>query len=92
MKTLITPNLSTFDRIFRIVVASVLAILFFYGVVTGAAALVLLLAVTIFTSTSIINSCPVYSFLGIKRWEKRSTHKKEGMKINGAGDGMLKKK
>lgn len=73
------------------IVAGVLAILFFYGVVTGAAALVLLLAVTIFTITSLINFCPVYSFLGIKRWEKRPADRKEGQKINGAREGTLKK-
>jgi hypothetical protein len=52
--------MSTFDRIFRIVVAVAIAVFFFLGLLKGVAMIVLgVLAVLLFL-TSVIGFCPVY--------------------------------
>lgn len=53
-------NMSNTDRIVRIVLAAVLAYLYFGGIVTGALGIVLLILAAVFLLTSIIAFCPLY--------------------------------
>lgn len=53
-------NLANFDRIIRVVLAAVLASLYFSGIVTGAPGILLLVLGVVFLVTAIINFCPLY--------------------------------
>lgn len=55
------PNLSTLDRVIRVVVAALLAYLYFGGIVTGAFGIVLLVLGTVFVLTAIVSYCPLYA-------------------------------
>jgi hypothetical protein len=54
-------NMSNLDRIIRVVVAAVFAYLYFSGIVTGAAGIVLLVLGAVFLLTAAIAFCPLYA-------------------------------
>lgn len=58
-------NMSNADRIIRLIVAAVIAGLYFSGTVTGTLGLVLIILTAVFTLTSIISFCPLYTIFGI---------------------------
>lgn len=58
-------NLNSADRSIRILLAVVLAVLIFSGVLTGAAAIILGIVGIILLLTGIITFCPLYYVLGI---------------------------
>jgi hypothetical protein len=53
-------NMSNIDRGIRIVVAAVIAVLYFSGIVTGTLGIVLLVLAGVFLITSGISFCPLY--------------------------------
>ncbi len=53
------------DRLIRVLIAAVIAALYFTGTVTGTLGLVLLVAAGIFVLTSLVSFCPLYTLLGI---------------------------
>ena len=65
-------NMSNIDRIVRILIAVVAAVLYYNGTLTGTIGIVAVVIAVIFVLTSLINTCPLYSIFGI------STRKKEG--------------
>jgi len=68
-------NMSFIDRTLRICLAVVIAYLYFTGTIAGTIAIVLLVVAVIFAATSLINYCPLYPLLGIRRWEKNGKSK-----------------
>ena len=58
-------NMGSIDRIVRVLLAIIISILFFTNVVSGTLGVVLLVIGGVFIATSFINSCPLYSILGI---------------------------
>lgn len=58
-------NVGTTDRIIRIALALIFAVLYFTQMVTGTAGLVLLVLGGIFMATSLIGWCPIYSVVGL---------------------------
>ena len=54
-------NLSNTDRIIRVVLAAVLAYLYFGGVVTGTFGIVRLVLAGVFTLTAAVAFCPLYA-------------------------------
>ncbi len=58
-------NMSSLDRIIRLAVAVVIAILYFTGTLTGWVAIVLGIVAVILALTSILGFCPLYGLLGI---------------------------
>lgn len=58
-------NMGSTDRIIRIVLAIVMAVLYFTGTVSGTLGIVLVVAAAIFAFTSLISFCPLYPILGI---------------------------
>jgi hypothetical protein len=54
-------NLGTIDKIIRIAVAVLIAILYFTHVITGTLGIVLLVAAGVFVLTSLISFCPLYA-------------------------------
>ena len=59
-------NMGIADRVIRILVAVVIAVLHFTGTVTGTLDIVLLVVGGIFLLTSVISFCPLYTLIGIK--------------------------
>ncbi|WP_340111829.1 YgaP family membrane protein [Maribellus mangrovi] len=64
-------NMGIADRAARIVVAVVLAILYFTGTVSGTLGIVLLVVAAVFLLTSIFSFCPLYLPLGLKTTGKK---------------------
>jgi hypothetical protein len=62
-------NMGTADRVIRILIAAIFAILYFTGVIKGTLGIVLLVLAVVFLLTSIISFCPLYAPFGL------STHK-----------------
>lgn len=53
------------DKIIRIVLAAIMAVLYFTNVVTGTFGIVLLVLAAVFVLTSLISFCPLYSIVGL---------------------------
>lgn len=63
-------NMGTADRIIRVIIAAVFAILYFTGTVSGTLGLVLLILGGVFVLTSLVSFCPLYAPFGIKTCSK----------------------
>lgn len=64
-------NMGTVDIAIRIVVAIIIAVLYFTHIINGAVGIILLILAAIFILTSLIGFCPLYIPFGL------STRKKE---------------
>ncbi len=58
-------NVGNMDRIIRIVLAAVLAGLYFGGIVEGTVGIVLVVLAAVFTLTAAIGFCPLYTLVGL---------------------------
>lgn len=63
-------NMGLADRIIRVVLAIVIAVLYFAHVITGIVAVVLLVVLAIFIVTSLLSVCPLYLPFGISTKKK----------------------
>ena len=63
-------NMGTIDKVIRILVAVVIAILFYTNVITGLLGIVLMVLGAIFVVTSLISFCPLYLPFGINTGKK----------------------
>lgn len=63
-------NVGIADKAVRIVVALILAVLYFTEVISGTIGIVALVAGGIFLATSLINFCPLYMPFGISTCKK----------------------
>jgi hypothetical protein len=64
-------NLGTVDRVIRILIAVVFAVLFFTNGVTGTLGIILLVLGAVFVLTSLISFCPIYWTFGINTGKKQ---------------------
>ncbi len=58
-------NMGSTDKIVRIVIAIVIAGLFYFNVISGTLGIVLLVFAGVFVLTSFISFCPLYAPFGI---------------------------
>lgn len=58
-------NMGTIDKLIRLSVAIIVAILYFSGQITGVAAIILGLIAVVFILTSLIGTCPLYLPFGL---------------------------
>lgn len=63
-------NMGNIDKIIRILVAIVIAVLFFTNVISGTLGIVLLVLAGVFVLTSVISFCPLYTLVGINTCPK----------------------
>ena len=70
MKTNMGPQ----DKTIRIIIAVIIAVLFFTKVISGTLAIVLLVVAGVFVLTSLIGFCPLYSLLGISTCKRKATN------------------
>ena len=52
------------DRIIRVIIAAVIAVLFFTNIVSGTLGIILLVLAGVFVLTSMISFCPLYTLVG----------------------------
>jgi uncharacterized membrane protein YtjA (UPF0391 family) len=64
------PNMGTVDRVLRVVVALVIAALYFTGRIGGTLALVLIVVAVAFFVTSLAARCPGYLPFGLSTMKK----------------------
>lgn len=58
-------NMGNADRIIRLILAAVFALLYFTGTVTGTFGIVLLVFAAVFVLTSLVSFCPLYPLVGL---------------------------
>ena len=58
-------NMGSADRIIRLLLAAVFAVLYFTNTVTGTFGIILLVLGAVFVLTSLISFCPLYPIFGI---------------------------
>ncbi len=58
-------NMGNADRIVRIIVALLVAYLYYSGVISGTLGIILLVVAAVFLLTSFVSFCPLYTLLGI---------------------------
>ncbi|MBK6410967.1 MAG: DUF2892 domain-containing protein [Flavobacteriales bacterium] len=63
-------NMGGMDRTVRIIVALVIGVLTYLGVLHGILAIILLLLATVFVLTSFVGFCPLYALFGISTCKK----------------------
>ncbi len=59
-------NMGTADRIVRVIIASIIATLYFTNIITGTLGITLLVLAGVFVLTSIISFCPLYLPFGLR--------------------------
>ena len=58
-------NMSSADRVIRLVIAVIVTVLYFNGIIGGAIGIALLALSGIFLLTSLVSFCPLYAMFGI---------------------------
>jgi fatty acid desaturase len=64
-------NMGAADRVIRLVIAAIIAALYFANVLTGTLAIVLLVLAGVFVLTSLVGFCPLYALFGIHTTHER---------------------
>jgi fatty acid desaturase len=59
-------NMGTADRIIRILIAAIVAVLYFTGTISGTLGIVLLVLAGVFVLTSLVSFCPLYAPFGFR--------------------------
>ena len=59
-------NMGNADRIIRVIIAAVIAVLYFTGIISGTLGIILLVLAGIFVLTSLVSVCPLYLPFGIR--------------------------
>lgn len=59
-------NMSNTDRIIRVILAAIIAILFLTQTITGTFGIVLVMIAAILLLTGFVSFCPLYAIFGIK--------------------------
>lgn len=66
-----TKNMGSTDKLIRLILAAVIAVLYYMGIISGTLAIVLGVFAVIFALTSLVNFCPLYPILGINTCETK---------------------
>ena len=64
-------NMGTADRVTRILIAIVIAALYYTETISGTVGLVLLILAGVFVLTSFVSFCPLYAPFGISTCKKK---------------------
>lgn len=64
-------NMGSVDRISRLVIAAIIAALYFTNIITGTIGIVLLVLAGVFLLTSFIGFCPLYILFGFNTCNKK---------------------
>ena len=58
-------NMGSADRIMRLALAALVAVLYFTNIITGTVGIVLLILALVFVVTSLLSVCPSYPLIGM---------------------------
>ncbi|NNK18816.1 MAG: DUF2892 domain-containing protein [Maribacter sp.] len=58
-------NMGSADRIVRFIIAAIIAVLYYTGMISGTLGIVLLVLAAVFVLTSFISFCPLYAPFGL---------------------------
>ena len=58
-------NMGTVDRIIRLIIAALVAYLYYNKTISGTFGIVLLVIAAVFVVTSLVSFCPLYTLLGL---------------------------
>lgn len=64
-------NVGNTDKFIRVLLAVVIMLLYYFNVINGTLAMILLLVGIIFLLTSLIGYCPIYTLFGINTYKKK---------------------
>jgi len=64
-------NMGSADKIIRVILAALIAVLYLTGVIKGTLGLILLVVAIIFAVTSLIGFCPLYTLFGFNTGRKK---------------------
>lgn len=65
-------NMGSTDKIIRVVVAVIIAVLFFTNIISGTLGMILLALAGIFVLTSLVSFCPLYAPFGISTCKNKA--------------------
>ena len=65
-------NMGGADKIIRIIVALIIAALFFAKIISGVLGIVFIIIAGVFVFTSLISFCPLYTLFGINTCQKNN--------------------
>lgn len=57
--------MGTTDRIIRVIIAVIIALLYFTGIIQGTLGVILLILAGVFVLTSLVSFCPLYAPFGL---------------------------
>ncbi|MDZ7797483.1 MAG: DUF2892 domain-containing protein [Candidatus Marinimicrobia bacterium] len=66
----LNKNMGTADRVIRLLIAAVIAVLYFTGNLAGTAAIILGILAVIFVLTALVGFCPLYKPFGFSTCKK----------------------
>lgn len=64
-------NMGTADKLIRLILALLIAVLYLAGVIKGTLGIVLLAVAVIFVLTSLFGFCPLYTIFGLNTGKKK---------------------
>jgi len=64
-------NMGTLDKTVRVIIAAIIAVLYFTKVIPGTIGIVLLVVAIIFLLTSLLSFCPLYTICGMSSCKKQ---------------------
>lgn len=64
-------NMGSADKIIRLIIAAIIAILYLTNVISGTIGIVLLVLAGVFVLTSLISFCPLYTLIGLNTCGKK---------------------
>ena len=65
-------NMGSADRVIRVILAAVIAYLYYANIITGTLGIVLLVLAGVFLLTSVVSFCPLYAPFGISTCKTKS--------------------
>jgi hypothetical protein len=63
-------NLSTTDRITRLIISAAIVVMFFFHAISGTSGVILLIIAAVLVLTALVSFCPVYFLLGLRTKKK----------------------
>ena len=64
-------NMSSADRIIRVILAAIVVLLYYSNIISGITAILLLVLAAVFVLTSMISVCPLYLPFGLSTLRKK---------------------
>ena len=66
-------NMGSTDKVLRLVIAVILVVLYFSNVLTGTLGIIALVVAGVFTLTSVMSFCPLYTLIGFNTCKTKTT-------------------